>query len=480
MILYFASRKMEILGLASTGLKSTNRIVSDSKNESVSTGVATLEADILFSPETRLALQDLTSPGNYVFRYEASEHDEPSTEIQKTDDFYTITESKIDALNRTVNIYCEGGGIDLINDVSVSLTNTDMHDPAYYVTQAISGSGTAGSLFIIGRNDFEGDQKIISWSDEKTVLNRLQDIAGNWTDCEITYSFDISNMEITGRYIDICKKRGEVTDEVLYLNRNLNNLTLTRSIENMATAIYPTGSDSLTLDGYVPTNPDPDILLDNGWLKYPGALNDWARFGVNSSLGHIYKEYSSSATDQESLYLDGVKELKRISTPELTYELDVVALPNGVGLGDTLNIVDDEGEIYASGRILELETSVTNQTVTATFGDYATKSSGISDKVTALAEKFEEVSIRTIYAMDIVSSNDVVNGNVSGEYAIDTVLTVKLYKNGSPILSVGSLRAGEYLQWYKDGQIISGANNFDLEVKTNETSKYTCRLERQD
>ena len=72
--------------------------------------------------------------------------------------------------------------------------------------------------------------------------------------------------------------------------------------------------------------------------------------------------------------------------------------------------MDDNGELYLSARILKLEISIAKDSQKATLGEYLIKSSGISDKVQALASQFAELAKNRVYYTWIVYADDE-NGN---------------------------------------------------------------------
>ena len=85
MILYFADRQLNILGMASTKLKKGIEIVSDLKVEDTESGVASFEATFSYSRENRRKVEECTRSGNYILRKNGKENE-----------FYTITESESD------------------------------------------------------------------------------------------------------------------------------------------------------------------------------------------------------------------------------------------------------------------------------------------------------------------------------------------------------------------------------------------------
>ena len=72
--------------------------------------------------------------------------------------------------------------------------------------------------------------------------------------------------------------------------------------------------------------------------------------------------------------------------------------------------MDDNGELYLSARILKLEISIAKDSQKAILGEYLIKSSGISDKVQALASQFAELAKNRVYYTWIVYADDE-NGN---------------------------------------------------------------------
>ena len=96
--------------------------------------------------------------------------------------------------------------------------------------------------------------------------------------------------------------------------------------------------------------------------------------------------------DQKELCEQAIKELKNKCDIERNYEIEITHLPEGIKIGDIVNVVDDSGELYLQSRLLKLETSVVDNTQTATLGEYLIKDSGVSQKVDDLAEKFSQLA----------------------------------------------------------------------------------------
>ena len=98
---------------------------------------------------------------------------------------------------------------------------------------------------------------------------------------------------------------------------------------------------------------------------------------------------------------------------EVNYEADIAILPDTVKIGDRVNIVDDNGELYVSARLLQLKTSIVEGTRKATFGEYLIKDSGISDKVEALAAQFAEIAKTRVFYTWVAYADDSVGTGIS-------------------------------------------------------------------
>ena len=73
MIIYFATRTMTILGMASTELPGGGTVLNDVKKADLSTGTTTFECEVAFTSSDRSKVEEMTTAGNYVLRYDRGE-----------------------------------------------------------------------------------------------------------------------------------------------------------------------------------------------------------------------------------------------------------------------------------------------------------------------------------------------------------------------------------------------------------------------
>lgn len=388
MIIYFCDRSLTVLGQASTSLRGDYVITSDTKKEATETGVSSLDVTLSFTDDTRATIENWCAAGNYVLTYNGDD----KTESKDATDLYMIVDTELSVTDRTINLYAENSGLDLLNNLAGEYTGTDDMTAGDYIKYFLEGTG-----FTLRNDTTTAKGKKLEWTSTETVTKRIQEIATDF-DAELSYGFTVKGMQITERYVDVMDEVGTETDTILYIDKQVNNITVKKTIENLATALYPTGKDSLTLKGYTIPEADKEKwqIDPEGNLVSLEALQKWKRYDTTTDeayTGNLYQKYEvSDCEDVGTLYELAKAKLESLSDVEVNYEVDIASLPQGIGIGDRVTIVDDAGNTYISGRILELETSVTSGTKTATLGDYIIESAGISDTVERLAEEFANIA----------------------------------------------------------------------------------------
>lgn len=185
------------------------------------------------------------------------------------------------------------------------------------------------------------------------------------------------------------------------IGKEVSGFRIKSSIADLATAYRctggtPEGSENpITLDGY--KYDDGDFHVSGNYVMSRKALEKWSRYQIKTekkenNVGHIVKSFSYDTTSKSELCNRAVSSLKKICDEAVTYEVELLYLPDGVKVGDTVSIVDDDDNTYLTARLLKLETSESNDTKEAELGDYVRQESGIDEKVIELAERFEKIA----------------------------------------------------------------------------------------
>ena len=376
MVIYFSDRNGRIIASASTDLPEGLRLIEDVKTEDLETGVVMFSGKVPYTAETRHICQEGIQVGNLVL-----------VQREGTCEGYTITETEEDTADGSIFFTAEDAGLELLNEVAIKWpdgrTSTEAPDMTLteYVNLWIADTG-----FQIGINDAAGDAttKPPEYDDEVTVTERLLKTAQDFG-YEIGYSFKVSTgqMAITAKYVDIYKKRGVDTGIQLKLSYDINSITTKVNLDNLATSLLVTGgtedgaSYPVTLDGY--TYDDGDFVVANQYfanrkaqkacLQSRTALEKWGRV-VDGSLRHLTGVFNYDTVSQEELCKQAIEELKKRREPEINYEIDISRPIEGVSIGDRISVIDDNGGLYLTSRVIKYEVSVSEDEATITLGDH--------------------------------------------------------------------------------------------------------------
>lgn len=386
MIIYFADKKLNILGMASTKLSKGFKITDDSKVQAVDTGIATLGFKIVYTSENKALLEQMTMTGNQLL-----------CSRDGKDEVYTIIDTVEDSKNQDIEVYAEDAGLDLLNEISEPFTSAEAKPISWYIEKWTKDSG-----FEIGINEISDRSRKLSWDGEATVTERLASLSKQF-DAEVSYSFDIKGLTVAHKYINIYKRRGKDVKEELRLNRDIDRIVVKKSISNLATALIVKGgtpegqNEPITLKGYV--YDDGDFYVDaDGRLCSRTALAKWGRISeITSEDGlkktqtfkHITKTYSYDTVVQKTLCNHAIGKLKKIRDIEENYEIDINKLPENIAIGDRINIIDEAGKLYLSARLLKLEESIDDGMQKATLGEYLIQDSGIYQSIVDLANELK-------------------------------------------------------------------------------------------
>lgn len=476
MILYFADRQMNIIGHASTTLPGGRVIREDLKSEEVETGVATFSCFIGFTDKTRAEVEAMASAGNYLLRSQDSENE-----------FYTIIDSEIDTKNREVYIYAEDAGLDLINEIVGEYEATEAHNAEWYVNKYIADSG-----FEIGINEIPEDRSLkLSWEGESTVTERLASIATQFGGFEVSYSYEIKGLEITKKYINIFEQRGKDEGVQLRLDRDIDRIVTSKSVANLATAFLCEGGvpdnaeTPITFTSEKYSYDDGDFFIDGDKLKSRKANEKWSRYvwnkepnKVGEDGGYIVRPYSYNTTNPETLKSHAMAELKKVCDMEINYEIDINRLPDGVKIGDRVNIVDDAGKLYVSTRVLLLETSICDRKYKATLGEHIIKKSGIAQKVADLASEFAKNSQSAAIAYEVAKNaaqkaneaKDAADQAANDAYSADQMANVAFGKAEEAVNAAHAASNDALLAAGKVDDIVETVTEMDETVKAAGTA----------
>lgn len=478
MIIYFADRNLNITGLASTSLPSGFRIADDMLTEDVETGVNTFEFKVSYNDGSRQELEQTVTVGTYILKGGGNAFDE---EVNSYDALYQIVETEFDTLSYELSVYAEDAGLDLLNTV-VPAANYSSKTLSQMLTATVPAGWT---LNLIGT---PSGQKSVNYDGESSCTERVDSIA-NLFGCEVYYSFVIERFAITAKVLNVIPKRGDQDAKIqLRLNQDINRIVTKSSIADLATAFTVTGgtpdgsNTPVNLVGYSYTYTDPNtgdvykVDTSTGQMRNTSAMKRWA--SVLDSDGLLIRQYSFDTTNKATLAGQARAELQKQSAVAVEYEVDFVSL-RGAKIGDRVNIIDEQGELFLEARLLQVKTSVTAMTQTATIGEYKLKSSGIADMIKAYAADFAANVKNGLdgIVLSVISSG----GNTFHNTPISTTLTATVFYGPDAITNQTDLEsafgAGAAIKWYNYGGTLLGTGFSYVLTSAQNKEVITAKLE---
>lgn len=384
MIIYFCDRQLNILGHASTTLPAGNRISQDKLVEDVESGVNSFECFITWDDNTRADLESAIVAGNYILKQSDTAYDS----------LYQIIETEADTKAQEIYLYAEDAGLDLLNTLcpASTLTGTIEEMLEYFLPDD----------WAVEIEDAPTTTLTNTWDGESTCTERIRSVVGLWG-CELYYNFVIENLEVVSKAVNVTVKRGlQEAIPQLRLNYDIDRIVSNTSIANLVTALNvtggtPEGSETpINLINYDYSYVDPftgdEYAVDKptGQMRNLTAMERWS--SAIDQDGLWVGSYQFDTTEQAMLAGQARAELQKRSAPAVNYEVDFARLPEDAQIGDRVNIIDDEGELYLEARLLQIETCEAEQTKVATLGEYLLKTSGIAEKVAQIAEQVRQQS----------------------------------------------------------------------------------------
>lgn len=382
---YVTDRKYNLIDVVSTDGNTDIKATSVSDIQSIEESTRTFEATMFFEDDYFKLAKKLTQIGNYILY---KDREEKSV-------FITIESREINATDGLVMITGRDASIDLINEIVGAYVPDKSYTIAEYILRFTSDSG-----FEIGENAIPDKKlKLEEWTSESTALERILSVATRF-DVELYFSFEINGLDVVKLYINIVEKRGKDENITLYANKEIESITLKEDSFDLFTAIKPIGAipegkeTPINLNSYKYTDPDGRYVLSGGILRDNQVVQEWSRLlsneNTNPTTAHItrYKEYDTE--DQAKLFTMAMTDLKKYAQLNVNYDVAFYEFPTTVSIGDTINIVDEDKEIYLSARVLTLTYDYVTDTAEATIGDYLIKESGISQELENLASSMKD------------------------------------------------------------------------------------------
>ncbi|WP_142968762.1 phage tail protein [Enterococcus casseliflavus] len=340
-------------------------------------------------------------------------------------------------------------------------------------------------VLVVGVNEVSSAKISNKWEGTQTILARLFSLATVFsaelefvTELNDDYTLKQVTLNVYKEYSDglnqgIGQNRSDV---ILKYGKGITGITKTSDIsDGIYTAILAYGKDGLSIND-----------IERNWYNEDGNLEYFTRKGqpriyaplardnfpsnLFASENERYIGYEADDTEytsQEALLGYMLSELKKLSAPEVTYEIDGKF---DVDVGDTI-IVEDDGynpTLYLSVRVAETEKSLSNPSIRkAVISNVKELSSEIDASLLAQVQALIEAN--KTYNFEILTSSGIVFKNGFGS----TTLTARVRDGIKDVTDTFSLK------WYKDGTLFSNTKTVTINA-TDIEEKAVFRFEVAD
>lgn len=190
------------------------------------------------------------------------------------------------------------------------------------------------------------------------VQNKIVKVWGG----EFSTSIEVEGNKIVSRKVNIFKKRGDDHGKRFVYGKDIHEIEKVVNEEDIITALYGfgKGEEIEETGGHGRRIDFADI---NNGKKYVENNAARLKYGRNSDKGKVHvfgKIEFDDITDKNELLAKTREELEKASTPKITYNATVEDLAKygfeyeGVKLGDTVTIIDEELGLRLKARVIKL------------------------------------------------------------------------------------------------------------------------------
>ena len=387
---------------------------------------------------------------------------------------YVFNVMTVEENEQTIKCYCENLNLELINEFANPYKATNAMSFVEYCDAMDLLSFT---YLTIGLNEISDKKRTLEWEGQDTKLARLLSLANKF-DAEIEFDTRLNaDSSIKQFILNVYHKNDEThqgvgrirNDIQLTYGKNLKSITRKIDKTNVVNAIRPTGTkDGNTvvisgLSAWEERNADGVVeFYQKGEMLYaPISMQMYPSTFTHSTISDQWtrKDITVDSDNPTVIRAEGIKALKRLAYPSITYEVDGFV---DLDIGDTVKIHDDGFNpiLLIEARVADQKISFTNpDSNKTTFANFTALENRLSDGIQARLNELVEKA--KPYTIKLSTDNGVVFKNQEGE----TVVTPRLYKGGQPFL--GSV----VWSWELDGVTTIGVNcrisGYDINKTSN-------------
>lgn len=358
----------------------------------------------------------------------------------------------------TITCECESANLELINEYA----NPYKATKAMKFVEYCNAMGLLSFTYLtIGLNEVSDKSLTLEWEGQDTKLARLLSLSNKF-DAEIEFDTRLNADSSIKQFIlnvyhendDTHQGVGRIREDVqLVYGKNIKSVTRTIDKTNVVNAIRPTGTkDGNTvaisgLSAWEEKNKDGIVeFYQKGEMLYaPISMQLYPSTFTHDTITDQWtrKDITVDSDNPTVVRAEGIKALKRLAYPSITYEVD--GFFDGE-IGDTVKVIDDGfvPKLILKARVIEqyiYDDETKNKTV---LGNFTALENRISDDMQARLNELVEKA--KPYTIKLSTDNGVVFKNNIGQ----SIVTPRLYKGGQPIVNDVTWR------WALDGNVTTG------------------------
>lgn len=393
---YITDRTFDLKTIVSTTANVEYPVISASDVSTLETASRRMTMQLAFTKENTAKIKKDIAVGNYVLYQDLNQN------------FVWMTILKVthNPLTQVRTLECEDASMDLLNENLPAFPAQGNHNIVWYIEKFTYDSG-----FKIGKNEIPNLTRTLEWDSDMTALERIQSVATQFDNAELEFSFEFDGNQLVQRKIDIYKKRGVDERKKLYVNKDINSIETEEDIYQLVNAIKPTGGtpegkdQPITLKGYKWSDPSGRFVInpDNGYVYDTENVNMWSR--TNTKSNYFLQHKTWTTTNQKELAETTMNWLEKYSIPVVNYTVDIANIPSQLGVGDTVDVIDENENLFLSSRVQKLTVTYEDEKVVCELSDFVRLESGLSERLQALANDLnDKINNAVPYTVEIDSS----------------------------------------------------------------------------
>lgn len=468
---YVTDRTFDLKTIVSTTADVEYPVISASDVSTLETSSRRMTMQLAFTQDNTAKIKKDVAVGNYVL----------FKDLNQKFVWMTILKVTHNPLTQVRTLECEDAGMDLLNENLPAFPAQGNHNIAWYIEKFTWDSG-----FVIGKNEIPNLTRTLEWDSDMTALERIQSVATQFDNAELEFSFEFVGNQLAKRKIDIYKKRGVDERKKLYVNKDINSIETEEDIYQLVNAIKPTGGtpegkdQPITLKGYKWSDPTGRFYIESGtgYVYDTHNVKQWSRTNTNSNYFLQHKSWTT--TSQKELADTTINWLKQYSVPVVNYKVDIANIPSQLTVGDTVDIIDENENLFLSSRVQTLTVSYESEQVICELSDFVRLESGLSERLQSLANDLKnDINAKIPYEIFIEASSPLFIGGKTQDGNTTITLSAKVKWAGKDVTNTFESTEFKWSRYTSDGSLDSSftATGRVVTVTSGDSSQYKYEVE---